>query len=59
MRNDLHSLFQLDGEIALVTGASKGIGEAMAQDWGGDNISVNAICPGLIKNQLQRSSMER
>ena len=31
MRKDLHSQFQLDNKVALVTGASKGIGEAMAR----------------------------
>lgn len=29
--------------------------QAMAQDWGGDNIRVNAICPGLIRTQFSRA----
>ncbi|MFT5400394.1 MAG: dehydrogenase/reductase SDR family protein 4, partial [Gammaproteobacteria bacterium] len=29
--------------------------KAMAQDWGADNIRVNAICPGLIKTQFSEA----
>lgn len=29
--------------------------KAMAQDWGGDNIRVNAICPGLIKTSFSEA----
>jgi len=29
--------------------------QAMAQDWGGDNIRVNAICPGLIKTKFSQA----
>lgn len=65
MRIDPRSLFQLANKVALVNAARKGIGiysvskaaiidltRAMAQDWGGDNIRVNAICPGLIKTSF-------
>jgi len=29
--------------------------KAMAQDWGADNIRVNAICPGLIKTKFSEA----
>lgn len=29
--------------------------QAMAQDWGADNIRVNAICPGLIKTRFSEA----
>ena len=29
--------------------------KAMAQDWGGDNIRANAICPGLIKTRFSEA----
>jgi len=29
--------------------------QAMAQDWGVDNIRVNAICPGLIKTKFSQA----
>ncbi len=29
--------------------------QAMAQDWGSDNIRVNAICPGLIKTKFSEA----
>ena len=29
--------------------------KAMAQDWGSDNIRVNAICPGLIKTKFSEA----
>lgn len=29
--------------------------KAMAQDWGGDNIRVNTICPGLIKTKFSEA----
>ena len=54
-QSHISQLFRLDGKVALVTGASKGIGEAMAQDWGADNIRSNAICPGLIKTKFSEA----
>jgi dehydrogenase/reductase SDR family protein 4 len=29
--------------------------QAMAQDWGADNIRINAICPGLIKTRFSEA----
>ncbi len=29
--------------------------QAMAQDWGADNIRVNAICPGLIRTRFSKA----
>jgi len=29
--------------------------QSMAQDWGGDNIRVNAICPGLIRTKFSEA----
>lgn len=29
--------------------------QAMAQDWGADNIRVNAICPGLVKTKFSEA----
>ena len=29
--------------------------QAMAQDWGGDGVRVNAICPGLIKTRFSEA----
>jgi NAD(P)-dependent dehydrogenase (short-subunit alcohol dehydrogenase family) len=29
--------------------------QAMAQDWGGDNIRANAICPGLVKTKFSEA----
>ena len=31
------------------------LAKAMAQDWGSDNIRVNAICPGLIKTKFSEA----
>ena len=31
------------------------LSKAMAQDWGADNIRVNAICPGLIKTKFSEA----
>ncbi len=28
---------------------------AMAQDWGGDNIRVNAVCPGLVRTRFSEA----
>ena len=33
--------------------------QAMAQDWGEDNIRVNAICPGLIKTKFSQALERR
>ena len=32
--------------------------KAMAKEWGGDNIRVNAVCPGLIKTKFSQALWE-
>ena len=58
-QNRIQPLFQLDGKVALVTGASKAalvnLTQAMAQEWGADNIRVNTICPGLIRTKFSEA----
>ena len=42
------NLFDLSDKIALVTGATHGLGMAMATEWAKHNIQVNGIGPGYF-----------
>ncbi len=39
---------EFEGKIALVTGAGRGIGKAVAKELAKTNITVNAVCPGIV-----------
>ncbi len=43
------------GIYSVSKAAINNLTQAMAQDWGGDNIRVNAICPGLIKTKFSEA----
>ncbi len=43
------------GLYSVSKAAINSLTQTMAQDWGGDNIRVNAICPGLIKTQFSEA----
>ncbi len=43
------------GIYSVSKAAINNLTQAMAQDWGPDNIRVNAICPGLIKTKFSEA----
>ncbi len=43
------------GVYSVSKAAIINLSKAMAQDWGKDNIRVNAICPGLIKTKFSEA----
>jgi NAD(P)-dependent dehydrogenase (short-subunit alcohol dehydrogenase family) len=43
------------GIYSVSKAAINNLTQAMAQDWGVDNIRVNAICPGLIKTKFSEA----
>lgn len=43
------------GMYSVTKAALINLTQAMAQDWGMDNIRVNAICPGLIKTKFSEA----
>lgn len=43
------------GIYSVSKAAINNLTKAMAQDWGADNIRVNAICPGLIKTKFSEA----
>ncbi len=43
------------GIYSVSKAAVNNLTQAMAQDWGKDNIRVNAICPGLIKTRFSEA----
>ena len=43
------------GIYSVSKAAINNLTQAMAQDWGTDNIRVNAICPGLIKTKFSQA----
>lgn len=59
-------LFNLDGKVAIVTGASRGLGQAMAialaealaNEWAKFNINVNAIAPGYMATDNTKAIRE-
>lgn len=43
------------GVYSVSKAAINNLTKAMAQDWGEDNIRVNAICPGLVKTRFSEA----
>ncbi len=43
------------GIYSVSKAAINSLTKAMAQDWGKDNIRVNAICPGLVKTRFSEA----
>ena len=43
------------GIYSVSKAAIQNMTQAMAQDWGADNIRINAICPGLIRTKFSEA----